>query len=303
MTSCGITGATGFIGSHLARALLDRGVELTALVRDTAHPALESLESSPHLHLVEGDVLDRETVVQVFTNVEVIFHLAASTAIFRAQQEPVADLAVNALGTAHVLEAARANGHKRVIFASAGAVYASQAGAREEDWGWPGHFYGTSKRVAEWYAGLYGIHFDVACTALRLARVYGPGARRGVVYDILSAYIEDRPIRLYTNRDSVFDLLYVDDAVRAFLSAWEDGWPAEPVNVSSGEGVVIGDLVHLLARRLGRSLPVEVANPERRCDVLNHNRARALGWWPMTSLNDGLDRTIAWFEQDYGRIL
>jgi len=302
MTSCGITGATGFIGSHLARSLLERGVELTALVRDRRHPALATLDVYPNLHVVEGDIRDREAVARAFAGVEVIFHLAASTAIFRAQREPVLDLAVNALGTAHVLEAARVNGNARVILASAGAVYASQADALEEDSGWPDHFYGTSKRIAERYGALYGIHFGVACTALRLARIYGPVAQRGVVHDIVSAHFEDRPIRLYTNRDSVFDLLYVGDAVRAFLAAWDDDWPSGPVNISSGLGIAIGDLLQMLGKRFGRSLPVEVVNPERRCDVLHNDRARTLGWRPVTSLNDGLDRTIAWFEENEERI-
>jgi UDP-glucose 4-epimerase len=274
-----------------------KGDEVVALGRNSTSPAIRACVVYPNFRFIEGDVRDRSTVVCAFAGVEIIYHLAANAPIYRAHQAPAEDLAINALGTVNVLEVARSNSDIRIVVASVGAVYANQIDADETQSDWPDTFYGTSKRVAKRYAWLYARHFGISCAVLRLARVYGPGMTRGIVYDVISARLEGHPIRLYAHLDSEFDLVYVDDMIDAFLRASATDWPSSPLNIGSGQGVRVADVVAQINRLLGRSWPVEVIVPEQRRDVLCNERALSLGWRPRVSLQEGLAPTVAWFQR------
>ena len=274
-----------------------KGDDVVALGRNSTTSAIRACAAYSNFRFVEGDVRDRSIVLAAFADVEIIYHLAGNAPIYRAHQSPAEDLSINVLGTANALEVARSNRAVRIVVASAGAVYRNQADAEETQSDWPDTFYGTSKRVAERYAWLYARHFGVSCPALRLARVYGPGMTRGIVYDVIDAHLEGHPIRLYTHADSEFDLVYVDDVIDAFLRASATDWPSSPVNISSGQGVQVADVVAQINCLFDCSLPIEMIVLEQQRDVLCNQRALSLGWRPCTPLGEGLSQTVTWFHE------
>ena len=201
-----VTGAAGFIGSHIVDALLDRGAEVAMLdhLQRSPRPWLaEALNRGAQLHV--ADVRDLPGVRRAFeaSRPDVVLHLAAQVDVRRSVMDPSFDAQVNVAGTVAVLEAAVGMGTRRVVLASTAAAYGDpeELPVREDAAIRPLSPYGTSKAAAEWYLGQYARLHGVSALALRMANVYGPRqdpqGEAGVVAIFCGAAVAGRPVTVY----------------------------------------------------------------------------------------------------------
>lgn len=315
-----VTGAAGFIGSHLVDRLLSEGDEVLG-VDDVSSGSFANLADARRsrtgrftFHRVDvasgasADLIRRERP-------EVVFHLAAQVDVRHSLADPLHDAAVNVLGSVNLLEAAAGAGVKKVVFASSGGcIYGEPDESRlpvTEDQiftpeAMPASPYGVSKKIALDYLRYYRVVRGLDFTALALANVYGPrqeptsevGLEGQVVAIFSRRMLAQRPCTIYGDGTQTRDFLYVDDVVSAFLQARERG-SGELVNVGSGRELSVNELHGRLAELVGTRLQATYA-PARAGELyriyLDPNKAsRVLGWRPSTELDDGLKRTVAWF--------
>jgi len=305
-----VTGAGGFIGSHLVEALLARGANVRAFVRYTsrADPGLLR-DLSPadfaKLELVPGDLRDEHAVRAAVRGCQVVFHLGALISIPYSYVHPVEVASTNFMGTLNVLLACREHGVERLVHTSTSEVYGT---ARQIpiDEGHPlqGQSpYSASKIGADKLAESFFCSYDLPVVTVRPFNTFGPRqSARAVIPTIITQALAKDTVRL-GNLDTTRDFTYVDDTVRGFLRAAE----AQEVeggtfNLGTGEEISIGGLARKIIAILGR--PVEIALEDARLrpeasEVLrllsdNSLAQQRLGWEPVVSLEQGLGATIHW---------
>ena len=303
-----VTGGAGFIGSHLADALLARGDEV-AVVDDLSAGRAGRLPRPAALHrlsITDGAALDG--VVRDLRPA-LVFHLAAQINVRASVAAPAADAAANVVGTVNVLEAARAVGARLVFCSSGGAVYGQDAPipSLEDVLLQPESPYGIAKQGAEQYIGLYNRLHGTAHAVLRLSNVYGPrqdpSGQSGVV-PIFSARIlaGQRPV-VFGDGQQTRDYVYVRDAVAAVLAAADRGRPGT-WNIATGREVSVLQLASVIGSAAGRAVEPVFAPPrpgELLRSALAVGRAeRDLGWRPATPLPDGVRAVLRWIEAGAG---
>jgi UDP-glucose 4-epimerase len=299
-----VTGAAGFIGSHLVDALVRAGTRTTVL-DDLSGGSRGNLPDG--IELIEADVADAATADLVArTRADLVIHAAAQVSVSRSVAEPDRDEAVNVTGTRHVLDGAREGGARRFVFiSSGGAVYGEADGADEWTPPRPESPYGASKLAAEELVRASGLSW----ATIRFSNVYGPRQRAdlegGVVAIFTDALRAGRPVTIHGDGEQVRDLLYVADAVSGTLAAAMAAAPAPDAafrdgtwNVATGVATSINGLLRELEAILGPAAAV-VRAPRRAGDVrisrLSVGRiARELGWRPAWSLADGLRDLAGW---------
>lgn len=316
-----VTGAAGFIGSHLVDALLAEGDEVIAAdnLSSGALPNLSSARRSQtgkfSFHRVDvtsgavADLIRRHKP-------EVICHLAAQVDVRKSVAEPVFDAQVNLIGTLNVLQAAASSATRKVVFTSSGGcIYGEPNESRlpvtEEQFFWPEAMpespYGVSKKVALDYLRYYKAIEGLDYTALALSNVYGPrqepasevGLEGQVVAIFCRRMLANRPTTIYGDGSQTRDFVYVDDVVSAFLAARTKG-SGELINIGSKQELSVNDLHSRLAVLAEASFdPVYApARPGelQRIFVDNSKAAEVLGWKPTVDLDEGLKLTVAWFK-------
>lgn len=310
-----VTGAGGFIGSHLTERLVELGAQVRGLVHYNALGTWGWLDTSPlrsSIEVVAGDVRDRDSVQRAMQQVDVVFHLAALIAIPYSYQAPLSYVQTNVEGTLNVLSAARDLGVGRVIHTSTSEVYGTARYAPiDEAHPLQGQSpYSASKIGADKMAEAFYDSFDVPVTTVRPFNTYGPRqSARAVIPAIITQCQAGDVIRLGSLHPTR-DFNFVADTVAGFIAAANaDQAIGETVNIGSGREISIGDLVQQIARLMDRDVTV-VADDQRirpeksEVDRLLASNARAkelLGWTPQVSLEQGLERTIAWLTQNSER--
>jgi NAD dependent epimerase/dehydratase len=307
---CLVTGAGGFIGSHLVEFLLRQGLRVRALVRYTSTGTAGWLDTLPHqlregLTIVQGDVRDAESVDQVVAGCDVVFHLAALIGIPYSYTAPGAYVDINIKGTYHVLEAARRHGVGRVVVTSTSEVYgtARYTPIDEDHPLQPQSPYSATKIGADNLALSYFHSFGLPITVVRPFNTFGPRqSARAVIPTIISQLLVSEQLRL-GNLTPVRDLLYVEDTARGFVAAAESPATIGTVlNLATGEGSSVGSLVERIGALTGRS-PHLVQDSERvrpdtsevfRLIGSNKRAGELAGWTPRISLDAGLERTVEW---------
>ncbi|MFD0900806.1 NAD-dependent epimerase/dehydratase family protein [Actinomadura sediminis] len=295
-----VTGAAGFIGSHLVDRLLADGHEVVG-VDDLSSGA----NVRPDVEFWELDVADPALVERAAARrPEVVCHLAAQVSVRASVAAPLADARTNVLGTANVLEAVRAAGGRKIVFASSCAVYGvpdalpvpPDAELR------PASPYAASKVAGEVYAQTYRALHGVDFTALTLANVYGPRqtpeGEAGVVSIFTDALLGGRPTKVHGDGTQTRDYVYVLDVVDAFARAVDERGGGLRLNVGTGVQTTDRELHTLVAAAAGAPDEPEFA-PPRLGDLpamaIDPGPTRgALGWTPRVSLPDGLAATVAW---------
>lgn len=312
-----VTGAGGFIGSHLVEYLAQQGAEVIAFVRYTSQgsegflPTLTE-ELQKRIRIVRGDVRDAEAVEQAAHGAEYIFHLAALVGVPYSFLHPDEVIAVNTLGTLNVLNAARAHGVQRVVVTSTSEVYGT-ARYVPIDEAHPLQAqspYAASKIAADAIAVSFHHVYQLPVAIIRPFNTYGPRqSDRAVIPTIISQTLTGKRVRL-GNLDTTRDFTYVTDTVRGFLAiaAALGEVMGQPINIGSGSEISIGDLARKIIALTGSEVTISVeterlrlptSEVERLC--ADNSRARALlGWEPQVSLDEGLRRTIDWISHSLG---
>jgi UDP-glucose 4-epimerase len=293
-----VTGGAGFIGSHLAEALLARGDEVL-VIDNLSRGKREQVPGGAEL--VERDV--REPLGDDFASFrpDVCFHLAAQADVRVSVARPAEDAEVNVLGSVQVLAAASEHDTKVVFSSTGGAIYGEcSRPAREDDALEPVSPYGAAKLAAETYLQTWNRLHGSSHTALRYANVYGPrqesGLEGGVVAIFLERMSRGEPTTIYGDGSQTRDFVHVADIVAATLAAIETGGI---FNIGSGVETSVLELHDLCRRVAGADVEPELA-PERlgeiRRSVLDPSLAeRELGWTPALSLAEGLRETWEWY--------
>jgi UDP-glucose 4-epimerase len=293
-----VTGGAGFIGSHVAEALLGRGDEVLVL-DDLSSGRRENVPEGARL--VEADV--REPLDEHFEGAEVCFHLAAQVDVRISVDRPDQDADVNVLGTIRVLEAARRRDTQIVFSSTGGAIYGECDGPAPEDAERrPLTPYGVSKLAGEEYLAAYNRLYGTRHVSLRYGNVFGPRqdphGEAGVVAIFLGRLATGETPQIFGDGRQTRDYVYAGDVARATLAAGgEDGGV---FNVGTGVETSVLELYELCRRVAGSDQQAELAPArlgELERSVLDASRAeQKLGWRPEVSLEDGLRRTWEWLE-------
>jgi NAD dependent epimerase/dehydratase len=303
-----VTGAGGFIGSHLAERLVELGAEVTAFVHYKAMGAAGWLEHSRHrsaLCLVAGDVRDRDSLDAACDGADTVFHLAALIGIPWSYTAPASYLATNIEGSLNLFQAARRAGVRRVVHTSTSEVYGTARYVpMDEAHPLTGQSpYSASKIGADKMAEAFHLSFGLPVATIRPFNAYGPRqSARAVIPTIIDQALNGNEIRL-GNLTATRDFNYVGDTVEGFLAvAAADAALGQVVNIGTGSEISVEGVVREVLRVIGKDLPVvqeqkrlrpENSEVDRLC--AGNKLARELtGWTPRVSITEGLERTIAW---------
>ena len=298
-----LTGGAGFIGSHAAEALLDRGHEV-AIIDDLSSGKRENVPEGAIFY--EADIRTGCSGVFRSFRPEALCHQAAQMDVRRSVREPDFDADVNVIGTVRLLQNCVEHGVGRVVFASTGgAVYGEQSEfpAAEDHPQYPVSPYGVSKLAGERYLNFYRAQHGLPYAALRYANVYGPRqdphGEAGVVAIFSGNLAAGRPSRIFGTGEQTRDYVYVEDVARANVLALEGDPPPGPYNIGTGVEASVAELYERMRRLSGRDLPSEhgSAKPgeQTRSSVDPTKAARELGWKPQVDLASGLERTLRYF--------
>ncbi len=298
-----VTGGAGFIGSHIAEHLLERGHEV-AVVDDLSSGKRENIPEGARFY--EADV--RTGCAEVFGGFrpEALCHQAAQMDVRRSVREPDFDADVNVLGTVRLLQNCVEHGVSRVVFASTGgAVYGEQREfpAPEDHPQYPVSPYGVSKLAGERYLHYYRVQYGLVYHALRYANVYGPRqdphGEAGVVAIFCGNLAAGRPSTIFGSGEQTRDYVHVGDVARANVLALEGDAPVGAYNVGTGVETSVNELYGLLREAAGSGLAPEhgPAKPgeQSRSSVDPGKALDALNWRPEVGLAAGLEETLRYF--------
>ncbi|MFM2064437.1 MAG: hypothetical protein RLZZ507_4108 [Cyanobacteriota bacterium] len=315
MTKIIVTGAAGFIGSHLVNTLLQQGEEVIGIdeFNDYYDPLFKrkniaNFENSPNFTLVEGDIQFLD-LPKLFQDVEIVYHQAAQAGVrnswgqgFRAYTER------NINTTQVLLEAAKDAPHlKRLVFASTSSVYgdAETLPTHEEIPPKPVSPYGITKLAAERLCGLYHKNFGVPFVSLRYFTVYGPRQRPDMAFHkFFKAVLQDEAIPVYGDGQQTRDFTFVSDAVAANLAAaTAPEAVGEIFNIGGGSRVVLTEILDTMEEIVGKPIKrnhIEKAMGDARHTAADVSKARKiLGYCPQVSLREGLTKEWEWVKSLY----
>ena len=303
-----VTGAGGFIGSHLAERLVELGADVRAFVHYNALGTYGWLDSSPlagDMRVVAGDITDRDSVRDALRGADTVFHLAALIAIPYSYRAPASYVRANVEGTLNVVQAARELELRRVVHTSTSEVYGTARYVPiDEQHPLQGQSpYAATKIGADKIAESFHLSFEVPVVTVRPFNTFGPRqSARAVIPAIVTQVLAGETVRLGNLRPTR-DLNYVSNTVDGFVAAAEsDGVAGETVNLGSGREIAIGALAELIARLAERPIRIDADSERFRPDASeverlladNAKAQRLLGWTPRVTLEDGLARTIEW---------
>ena len=315
-----VTGGHGFVGSHLAKALLERGDAVRVLDRPAPRQAdvggerlsgLDLLEIGGEVELAEGDLRDSDAVDAAVAGCDSVFHLAAQTIVGVARKSPLETFEVNVQGAWHVFEACRAQRVERVVFASSDKAYgASPELPYREDFPLRAAYpYDASKAAADIVARSYANAYGLPIAVTRFANVYGGGDLNfsRLIPETVVAVLDGRPPQIRSDGSPERDFLHVDDAVTAYLAIAEalggDGAAGEAFNAGGERPHPVREVVELIAEVAGAAIEPEffgAGSPDGEIDrqFVDSTKLRELtGWGPRVDLPEGLRRALEWYRE------
>lgn len=308
-----VTGADGFIGSHLVESLIELGAKVKALVYYNSFNSwgwLDSLSSDTlkNIEIISGDIRDSNFLIKITEQIDIIFHLAALIAIPFSYYSPDSYIDTNVKGTLNILQAAKINHTKRILITSTSEVYGTAKYVPiDENHPFQAQSpYSASKIGADRIAEAFYKSFDMPITIVRPFNTYGPRqSARAIIPTIITQLINGKDEIKIGNLKPTRDLNYVKDTVNGFISiAKSDKTIGEEINIATSTEISIGDLAKLL---------IEMINPKAKilCEQYRYRPSkseveRLLGsnkkimeltdWKPKYSLKEGLIETISWFK-------
>lgn len=313
-----VTGAAGFIGSHLSEALIARGHEVTGIdnfdpfyARDVKERNLSGLQKLRGFRFVEADVARDPMPLE---GIEAVIHLAAKPGVRPSLEDPASYMEANVTATARLIDAARRVGLNRIVFGSSSSVYGNATPApfaEDKPAVSPISPYAASKRAGELVAHAFAHLYPVKIICLRFFTVYGPRQRPDLaIHKFTDLIARGRPVRMHGDGSSERDYTYITDCLDGILAALE--WTAraapgtiETVNLGGGERVRLDRLIALIAKALDREARIE-RYPDQPGDVrltdadLEH-AGRVLGFRPRVGIEAGIRQFVDWYEEVHGR--
>jgi UDP-glucuronate 4-epimerase len=324
-----VTGAAGFIGSHVAETLLARGDTVVALdsLDDYYDPArkranvveIQTAVPDPgRLEFVEGDVRDRALVARLFDahRFDAVVHLAALAGVRASIEDPARYYDVNVHGTLALLDGAvsRLQPHSGAsgsraqpsfVFASTSSVYGPTRRipfVEDDPCDRPLAPYSASKRAGELLGYTYHHLYDLRFTALRFFTVYGPRGRPDMmIYKVVDSIFLGRDVPLYNDGQMHRDWTYVHDIVQGVVAAIDRPFGYEILNLGRGQPVLLADFVRLIEQHTGRParlVPAQMPDSDMQYTYADVSKARRLlGYHPTVSVEEGVARFLAWYER------
>ncbi|MDY6836580.1 MAG: SDR family NAD(P)-dependent oxidoreductase [Thermodesulfobacteriota bacterium] len=310
-----VTGAGGFIGSHLVEALVLQGADVRAFVRYNSRGDLGLLERlskkiSTEIEILVGDLKDSEAVRRSVKHCDMIFHLGSLIAIPYSYVNPMDFVQTNVVGTANLLNACLESGVEKIVHTSTSEVYGTAVYSPIDE----RHPiqaqspYSATKIAAEKLAESYHRSFGLPVAVARPFNTYGPRqSARAVIPTIILQALNGNSIRLGSLHPTR-DFTYVEDTVRGIVDVAESSYSTgEVLNIGSGHEISIGALaeriISIMGKRVGIFKDDQRVRPEKSeverliCDA---SRVRKfLGWKPRVRLDEGLERTVGWFRSFY----
>jgi len=308
-----VTGAGGFIGSHLCEALVENGYKVKAFVRYNSRNFWGWLETSPYkedMEIIAGDIRDYDSVKDAMRDTDIVFHLAALIGIPYSYISPLAYVKTNIEGTYNVLQAARELGIKRVIHTSTSEVYgtARYVPIDENHPLQPQSPYSASKIGADQIALSFYHAFGLPVVIARPFNTYGPRqSARAVIPTIITQILEGAKKIKLGNITPTRDLNYVKDIVEGFIKIMKTSdLEGEILNIGSGAEISIRDLADKIASLMNVKIEIKEEDIRKRPKkseverlVCNSDKMRRLTcWMPKYSLDKGLKETIKWFREN-----
>jgi NAD dependent epimerase/dehydratase len=309
-----VTGAGGFIGSHLAERLVELGAKTRCFLRYNSQGTVGWLSDSParsELEIVHGDIRDSESVFRAVQDVEVVFHLAALIGIPYSYRSPRSYVETNVEGTLNVLEAARQCGVQRLVCTSTSEVYGSaQYVPIDENHPLQGQSpYSATKIGADKLAESYYRSFGLPVSIARPFNAYGPRqSARAVIPAVITQALAHSAVKL-GNLDTTRDFNFVSDTVDGFFAIAESpGTVGKTLNIGSGVEISIRELAEIIFGLIGARCEMEIEEERLRPEASEVERLCANSeamkqltrWRPKVSLKHGLARTIEWIGQNLG---
>jgi nucleoside-diphosphate-sugar epimerase len=305
-----ITGGAGFIGSNLARYILDRGHEVTVLDNFATGKRENLSEIASRIALVEGDIRDSSVVSDAMAGCCAVFHEAALGSVPRSVNDPVTSHDVNVNGTIRVLEAARTCGIKRIVFAASSSAYGNRAESPKHEGMDPRPIspYAASKIACEAYLQGYAASYGLETFCLRYFNVFGPrqdpfGAYAAVIPAFVSNLLKGTEPVVFGDGEQSRDFCYIDNVCHAnWLAANAPAAVCDgrAVNIACNQATTLNEIL----KQLGKLMNVEVRaryEPERAGDV-KHSLAdislakQRIGYEPQVYFEEGLARSIEWYK-------
>jgi len=307
-----VTGGAGFIGSHLAAELHERGYRMTILddLSTGKWANISSLLTLPfelgNIRFVRGSVTNFPLLLELFQNVDYVFHLAAIASVPGSIREPLSSHDVNLTGTLNVLQASKIDGVKKVVFFSSAAVYGDTPVLPQSENILPAPLspYAVTKLAGEYYCRVFQQVYQLNTVSLRFFNVYGPrqdpkSQYAAAIPIFISKTLNGENPIVFGNGEQTRDFVYVRDAVTAAIFAAE-GDAAGVYNIGMGQSVTVNDLIRLVLRVAGKNLE-PIYQEARPGDILHSladiSRARASGYRPTFSLEEGIRETIRYFQE------
>lgn len=309
-----ITGAAGFIGSHLSERLLREGWTVTGVDNfdEFYDPQIKRQNISKSLEddnfsLIEADIRDKDAMDKAISdNIELIVHLAARAGVRPSIEQPMLYADVNINGTMVMLEAAKKYGVNKFIFASSSSVYGNNEKVpfRENDnVDFPISPYAATKKAGELICHTYHHLFDISVTCLRFFTVYGPRQRPDLAIHKFARLIEqDKPIPIYGDGSMMRDFTYIDDIIDGTVAAIDRCEGFEIFNLGESRPISVNDLITEIEIALGKKATREYMQPQpgdvERTFADVTRAAEKLGYNPSTDIKTGLAKFTAWLRQN-----
>jgi UDP-glucose 4-epimerase len=307
-----VTGAAGFIGSAVARRLIELGEAVTT-IDNLSTGSTENIPSA--CAVIIGDASDPGVLATLGDrHFDVIFHIAGQSGGIPSFQDPVCDLHSNVTSTLRLLDIAHRSGCSTFVYASSMAVYGDPdtVPVSEDASLRPKSFYAVAKMASEHYLRLYA-DYGMQCTALRLNNVYGPGQdlsnlNQGMVSIFLGQAIENRHIHVKGSSRRFRDFVYIDDVVESFVRVGIGGMPSRytTYNVATARATTVEELIEILRRNLPFDIEVryEGSTPGDQFGITcSYKRiAFELGWRPTVGIEEGLATTCTWATNHRSRL-
>ena len=306
-----VTGGAGFIGSHIVDQYVAAGHDVAIVDNLWEEGGGKQKNLNPKARFYRADITDQASLISIFDEVrpEVVNHQAAQHSVAISTKNPQLDARVNVLGLLNVLTNCTRVGVRKIIFASSGATYGTPARLPidEEVPQRPESPYGITKMVTEYYLRYWQEANGLAYTALRYGNVYGPrqdpNGEAGVIAIFAKRFLKHESVRIDWDGEQQKDYVFVEDVARASLLALDKG-DNDIFCIGTGKGTSVNEIYAALAKITGYS-PEIVRAPKRPGDIhlayFNCSKAgRVLGWKPEVSLDEGIGKTVEFFEGEQG---